>query len=236
MSSLRVAARAGKPSAMKHYWLELPGPAWFSGADIYRDYVRSVTAPSVAVELGAWKGRSTCFMGVEIANSRKPVTFHTVDHWLGTEGEKAHGTDPDVEAGRLFEVFTRNIAPIAEHVNVIRSDTAEAAGQFDDETVDFLYIDAGHSRDAVLRDLRAWYPKMKVGGLIAGDDWCFEQNGERGVKSAVLEFFGMSAARLRLHPGSAPNHGWRQWSIRKGGRPPRPAPAWMKSLFVLWLR
>ena len=216
---------------MEHYWRDLPGPVWFSGAEIYRDYVRSVDGPSVAVELGAWKGRSTCFMGVEIANSGKPISFTTVDHWEGTEGEEAQESDPDVRNGRLLEVFSQNIAPVAAHVNVIRADTAEAAGRFADESVDLLYVDAGHSREAVLRDLRAWYPKVKIGGLIAGDDWCFELNGDRGVRRAVLEFLGMSAARLQLQSGSAPNEGWLQWSVRKGKRRLRPAPKWLQRLF-----
>ena len=217
---------------MEHYWLDLPGPVWFSGADVYRDYVRSVTGPSVAVELGAWKGRSTCFMGVEIANSGKPIRFFAVDHWRGTPGEDAHETDPDVREGRLFETFQHNIGPVAAYVNVVRSDTAEAANQFANESVDFLYVDAGHCREAVLRDLRAWFPKVKTGGLIAGDDWCFELNGEFGVRSAVLDFFGISAWRLHLDRGSAPNQSWLQWLFRKRGRTPRPAPRWLQRLFA----
>jgi hypothetical protein len=34
-------------------WLDLPGPNWFSGAEIYRRFVAEVTGPAVAVELGA---------------------------------------------------------------------------------------------------------------------------------------------------------------------------------------
>lgn len=45
---------------------------------------------------------------------------------------------------------------------MIRSDTAAAAEQFEDGSVDFLYIDASHTYDAVLADLVAWYPKVKT--------------------------------------------------------------------------
>jgi hypothetical protein len=200
---------------MDHYWLDLPGPVWFSGADIYRRYVASVSEPSVAVELGAWKGRSTSCMGVEIANSGKPIRFFTIDHWRGSPGEESNSADPDVQEGRLFDVFQRNIAPVAEHVKVIRSDTAEAAIRFADGSVDFLYVDASHSYDGVLRDLIAWFPKVKSGGLIAGDDWCFSVRGERSVRNAVTDFFGPSAARLRVEPGSEPSPDYLQWSIVK---------------------
>ena len=200
---------------MEHYWLDLPGPVWFSGADIYRRYVQSVTGPSVAVELGAWKGRSTSCMGVEIANSGKPIRFFAVDHWLGTAGEQEVESDSDRRAGQLFELFLRNIEPVAKHVNVIRSDTVTAASQFENGSVDFLYVDASHSYEGVLRDLVAWFPKVRTGGLIAGDDWCFMTGRERSVRDAITDFFGKSACRVTVEPGSEPNRDWLQWSIVK---------------------
>lgn len=200
---------------MDHYWLDLPGPIWFSAADIYRRFVAFAEGPAIAVELGAWKGRSACFMGVEIANSGKPIDFYAVDHWQGSAGEAEHDSDPDVRAGRLYEVFLANTAPVAEQVKPIRSDSAAAASQFADASIDFLYIDANHSYERVLRDLIAWYPKVKPGGLIAGDDWCFADAGELGVRHAVLDFFGPSAARLAVEPGSEPNPHWLQWSVVK---------------------
>jgi predicted O-methyltransferase YrrM len=194
---------------MEHYWRDLPGPNWFSGAAIYRRYVDSVRTPSVAVELGAWKGRSTCFMAVEIANSGKAITFYTVDNWQGSIGEEEQEHDPDVQAGRLFGVFQQNVSPVASRVNVIRSDSAAAAERFADGSVDFLYVDAGHSFEGVLSDLAAWFPKVRDGGLIAGDDWC-----QQGVRSAVIAFFGRDRSRIRVEAGE-PNENWLQWSIVK---------------------
>jgi hypothetical protein len=200
---------------MKHYWLELPGPVWFSGAHIYRNFVRNVSGPAVAVELGAWKGRSASFMGVEIANSKKPIRFFTVDHFIGSTGEEGYDGDEDLEDGRLFEVFQRNIKKVARYVNVIREDSRAAADRFADESVDFLYVDASHGYHGVLGDLVAWYPKVKFGGIIAGDDWCFINAGLPDVRRAVLDFFGKAASHLTISPGSGPNERSLQWSIVK---------------------
>ena len=200
---------------MHDHWRDLPGPNWFSGAQIYRRFVAGVTGPAVAVELGAWKGRSACCMGAEIAKSGKPIRFFAVDHWRGSEGETQHDEDEDVRAGRLYDVFLQNIAPVADYVQPILADTVAAAERFEDESVDFLYIDASHTYAGVLADLVAWYPKVKVGGLIAGDDWCFLTRGELEVRAAVLDFFSGEATRLSIEGGSAPNENWQQWSIVK---------------------
>lgn len=200
---------------MDHYWLDLPGPNWFCGAELYCRFVDSVSGPAVAVELGAWKGRSAGFMGVEIANSGKPIRFTTVDHWRGSSCEESHASDPDVQAGRLYDAFLENIRPVREFVNIVRDDSVAAAATFEDESIDFLYVDASHTYEGVLRDLMAWYPKVKTGGVIAGDDWCFADRGELGVRYAVSDFFAPSLASLKIERGSAPNENWLQWSIVK---------------------
>lgn len=36
---------------------------------------------------------------------------------------------------------------------------------------DFVYIDGDHSYEAVSEDLRAWWPLVRSGGILAGHDW-----------------------------------------------------------------
>jgi hypothetical protein len=211
-----------------HYWRDLPGPAWFSGADIYARFVAGAADGAVAVELGAWKGRSTCFMGVEIANSGKAIAFYTVDDWRGSPGESGY-EDADLAGGTLFETFSANIAPVAEHVRIIAGDSVDAAARFAEGSIDFLYLDASHTYEGVMRDLVAWFPKVKVGGTIAGDDWCNEQHGQPGVRNAVRDFFGRRSQELQILPGSDPNPDWLQWSIEKTAQM-RPANAVLRGL------
>lgn len=196
---------------MDHYWHKLPpeadGLQWFSGVDIYTEQVRRAKDGAIFVELGCWKGRSTSFMGVEIHNSGKQIAFYAVDHWLGSD-EEAHRKDDDVRAERLLDVFLRNIEPVRQHIHVVRRDSADAATQFEDGSVDFVYVDAGHTRDAVRRDLDAWWPKLKSAGVLAGDDWQF-----KGVEQAVAEFAMKRRVGFEVLPGN-PNN-WKQWRIVK---------------------
>jgi hypothetical protein len=202
-----------------HYWMHLPGPHWFSGAAIYAQQVALARNGAVFVELGSWKGRSTCFMGVEIANSGKHIGFHAVDHWLGSD-EPAHDADADAREGRLFDVFLQNIEPVKDYVRPVRGDSATAAAEFADESVDFVYVDAEHTFAGVSRDMDAWWPKLKPGGVMAGDDWCFKEPGtrERGVRRAVREFCARRALQAEVHCGS-PRLPWLQWVLTKPARP-----------------
>ncbi len=53
----------------------------------------------------------------------------------------------------------------------IKEWTVEAAKQFEDESLDFVYIDADHKFEAVVADIAAWLPKIRKGGIIAGHDY-----------------------------------------------------------------
>lgn len=52
-------------------------------------------------------------------------------------------------------------------------------------SLDFVYIDGGHSYETVKRDLELFYHKVKMGGLFAGHDF---DNPGTGVRQAVEEF------------------------------------------------
>lgn len=213
--------------AIKHFWGSLPGPQWFSAADIYRDAVLEASDGSTFVEVGSWKGRSTCCMCVEIANSDKRINFFAVDTWQGSAGEYLHQIDRDFKAKTVFEAFERNISSVAQYVKPMRMKSVEAAGHFCDESIDFLYLDAGHYYSDVHADLVSWYPKVKSGGVICGDDWLWSDNTnsrfrlrnrgakERFVMGAVEDYFGELEQEVLIVPGSAPNRAWSQWMVRK---------------------
>jgi hypothetical protein len=170
---------------MDHFYDNIPGWAAFKG--LYRAVVKD--APSnrecLFVEVGSWLGKSAAFMAVEIVNSGKPISFACVDPWL--DG------GPDLRDTKYFkslqkpvyETFQSNIKPVAHLVRTYRMTSVEAAAQFADGSIDFLMLDGDHNYPAVLEDIRAWLPKMRPGGLMAGDDYRWP-----GVERSVREVFG----------------------------------------------
>ena len=77
------------------------------------------------------------------------------------------------------------LKPFDGRVQLIVEDSAIASIRFSDNYFDYIYIDAEHDNDSVFRDLSFWYPKLKVGGIMAGHD-----AGLPGVDKALLKFFG----------------------------------------------
>ena len=57
----------------------------------------------------------------------------------------------------------------------------------EDEELDFVYIDADHRYKGIKNDIKVYYPKVKMGGLVAGHDYFVHKN--IGVMEAVDEAF-----------------------------------------------
>ena len=62
----------------------------------------------------------------------------------------------------------------------------EAVANFDDNSLDFVYIDGLHTFDAVMLDLIFWSPKVRSGGIVAGHDYLEFPNG--GIIPAVRAY------------------------------------------------
>ena len=171
-------------SAQEHFYKTIQGG--FNFEDVYTQMVSVASPNSVFVEIGAWKGKSSSFMAVEIANSKKNIKFYCVDTWKGSQNEMCHLTDPDiVKHGSILNVFTQNTKPVAKFIDAIQMPSTVAPRLFDDKSLDFVFIDADHSYEAVKADIAAWHPKVKQGGYLGGHDLCFET-----VKRAVDEMIG----------------------------------------------
>jgi len=167
---------------MEHYYQTI-GENWFTYPKLYQGAVKYFGNGSAFVEVGSWRGRSSVYMGVEIINSGKEICFICVDTWDGSEENQGHEL---LENDGLFLEFMKNIEPVEQVVGVFRGTSLEASEQFEDGSLDFVFIDASHDYDNVKADINAWYPKVKEGGVISGHDY----PDWSGVKMAVDEFFG----------------------------------------------
>lgn len=197
-------------SLLRHFHRDLPDYAfWFQNA--YERLIDQLPThqPSTWVEVGVYHGSSFCWLGVEVVNRGLPCTLHAVDSFVfGTKDQ-----------------FYQNIIPIQErmgdrlHVHPVASHIA--AKDFAPQSVDVIWIDADHTYNGVALDLVSWWPILKPGGWIGGDDYMPEYEG---VIKAVDEFFGHREIPVELGTGQRNADPWRWWLAQKPGPAPQPTP------------
>lgn len=70
----------------------------------------------------------------------------------------------------VWAAFSQNMIILGPRFKLIKENSANAAKQLEDDSYDFIFIDADHSMKAVLQDLDNYWPKLKSGGIMAGHD------------------------------------------------------------------
>jgi predicted O-methyltransferase YrrM len=112
------------------------------------------------VELGVWQGSLYGFL----LGAFPQLELTGVDRWQAIN----EYAGKDMAAA---ERATRAIAEIhKKRARILKMDTAAAAAHFEDQSLDFVFIDASHDTDSVARDVLAWTPKIRAGGALTGHD------------------------------------------------------------------
>jgi predicted O-methyltransferase YrrM len=158
---------------------------WFDYKEFY-DWISTKNFQKF-VELGVWKGHSLTYLANQIRS--REVEIFAVDLW---EDTYKYDNDPNLEKQKkhIYDIYRENVrrAGLTDKIIDIKSLSWEAANLFEDHSVDFVFIDADHSLESVTKDINAWLPKIKEGGIISGHDYF----NPCGVKVAVDKKFGDS--------------------------------------------
>jgi len=167
---------------IEHFYQNI-GEDWFTYPNLYKSMVYKYYQGGRFVEVGSWKGRSASFMAVEIHNSghKDAIKFDCVDTW---KGSIEHQDLDEIKNDSLYRMFLQNVEPVIDLINPIRKSSIEASKQYDDNSLDFVFLDASHEYNDVIEDINAWLPKLKIGGTLAGHDY-----GRHDVNKAVNDYF-----------------------------------------------
>ena len=171
---------------MEHYYRDIHG--WFDYEQLFQSAIQNCPENGKIVELGCWKGRSSSYLIVEAFNSNKNLDIHFVDTWAGSSEhlDSTKGTYEEglvIDQDYVYKVFLDNINKTDYPKNIHRLHTFQASKLFDDNSIDFLYIDTAHEFEHVKKEINLWFPKVRPGGMIAGHDFFYP-----GVLSAVRDF------------------------------------------------
>lgn len=159
-----------------------------------------VGVPIVGVEVGTFRGQLAEYLLTHMPD----LTLVVVDSWGAAETNSPYYKTDDphslMDAGEHNVVYNdccERLKQFGERAKIIRKPSLDAASDFENAAVDFVFLDADHSYEGVQADLKAWTPKVKPGGLMSGHDYNNMAYQKTRVKDAVDEFFGKPPQVLR---------------------------------------
>lgn len=182
---------------MEHFYQTIDGFSDESEqGELLKTITKLITSDNLKIiEIGVYKGRCTAMWNVFLINQNINYNYYAVDHFQGsTEHEK------NVD---YYNICKNNLVSILDNISLIKNDSESESKNYPDNFFDIIYVDASHDYESVIKDLDLWFPKLKKGGIMCGDDYVM---GWPGVVRAVNEFFGTKKINLV---------GTQQWWVKK---------------------
>lgn len=118
------------------------------------------------VELGSFEGQFA-----NIILSSWPGNLYMIDVWRTLPITEYDDISNQNNYLSTINIAIKNIQSYEDRAHIIRMKGKDAVNLFNDNTLDFVYIDANHTYEAVIDDINAWYPKVKSGGIVSGHDY-----------------------------------------------------------------
>lgn len=132
------------------------------------------------VEIGVERG---LYMTV-LCESNPQAQIWGVDPWESYEGYRDYVDQALIDG---FLEKAKSVEAKFSNCTLIKMTSARASEEFEDRSLDFVYIDANHELPYVIEDIHKWGRKVRLGGIISGHDFYKPANKEKPghVKEAL---------------------------------------------------
>lgn len=102
-----------------------------------------------------------------LCENNPQLKLYGVDPWEAYQGYREHVSQEKLDG------FLEDVKDRMKNFNyeVVRQYSVDASRRFQDESLDFVYIDGNHEFSHVVADICAWYPKVRSGGIVSGHDF-----------------------------------------------------------------
>ena len=115
-------------------------------------------------EIGTSKGSYASIL----ARCNPECEIYCVDPWE-TYNDLTDWTD-EVVLNEYWEIAKARLSKLPK-VHIIKEYSMNALHNFDDESLDFVFIDANHAFPYVAEDVYFWSKKVRPGGIVSGHDY-----------------------------------------------------------------
>jgi predicted O-methyltransferase YrrM len=157
--------------------------------------------PTRILEIGSYEGASTCYLIKKLADS-KDIELHCVDTWQGgVEHQEGGGGETDMSAvEKRFHHNTKTAISEVKHAVqlVIHKEHSDIAlskliAEGKQNYFDFIYVDGSHQAPDVLCDAILSFRLLKIDGVIAFDDYLWQEKLPYGTDPIRCPKFAIDA-------------------------------------------
>lgn len=133
-----------------------------------RDQLADLLA-EMGLNRGAEIGTEQGVYAETLLKANPKLHLSCVDAWTAYRGYRDHTRQSKLD--NFYEITQARLMPYRWQYELIRAFSMDALNHFEDNSLDFVYIDANHDFINVTQDVYHWSKKVRVGGIVAGHDY-----------------------------------------------------------------
>jgi hypothetical protein len=157
------------PSGVEIVSLDLVVPNVYTNSGNRKNVIENLIKDnglSKGAELGLKNGTTMA----HVLSSCKSINMIGVDLWDCQPDNDGPENYLDWNFNKIETIAREKISPYSNRATLYKMTTNEASLLVEDNSLDFIFIDADHSEKGVLDDINNWAPKVKDNGYILGHD------------------------------------------------------------------
>ena len=131
--------------------------------------------------------------------------LYLVDLWAMQDPQEYEDVANAEDHESNIHLCVANLSEYQSRYTMVRKKSPLAANDFENESLDFIYLDANLKYSFVKSDIEAWFPKIRTGGIISGHDYFnnwddITDMAPNGIDKYVFNAEGIKLAAFGVNP------------------------------------
>ena len=131
--------------------------------------------------------------------------LYLVDLWAMQDPQEYEDVANAEDHESNIHLCVANLSQYQSRYTMVRKKSPLAANDFENESLDFIYLDANLKYSFVKSDIEAWFPKIRTGGIISGHDYFnnwddITDMAPNGIDKYVFNAEGIKLAAFGVKP------------------------------------
>jgi predicted O-methyltransferase YrrM len=173
--------------------LEISEKSWYkTHEDLQEILNNNLKDVKNGIEIGVAFGGNS----YKLLNNNDNLKLYSIDPYIGYSENDVMSKNVEGEKGDQVYNFVLNRlqSKFGDRSILIRDNSDYLINNFEDDSLDFIFIDGDHTYEGVKKDIENSFRKVKKGGIIAGDDYELIPS----VNQAVDEFFEKNNLKINI--------------------------------------
>ena len=152
----------------------------------HRDHFFPYLINELNLKVGVEVGVDKAAFSEKVLARSNVEKYYCVDTWQDDFGSDHRPGYFDKDGSKRYQEAYNTLKKYVDsgRAEMLQMTGVEASTKFEPSSIDFCYIDGDHSLEGIYTDIKAWLPKLAIGGIIAGHDY------KDGPKSGISDYFG----------------------------------------------